>query len=200
VRVSGDVVVQEGILHSTVEAGNTILCNGRRAQIVGGSVRATKEVRARMIGSQAYTATEVTVGTDPRVLAQVEEMAKMLAENEDKSKKLQKEISTMEARLKSDPDGFSDEQKTRLDGNRSSHNKLARKAEEIKAEMAQMEEYMQQVGAEGKVHAEKELFPGVVVTIRDANQSIADSYRAVTLRYDNGYVKIDKLEKAEKKR
>jgi len=200
VKVAQDVVVQEGILHSRVEAGNIVLCNGRRAQIVGGSIRATKEVRARMIGSQAYTPTEIVVGIDPRVLSQAEELQRMLTENEDRGRKLQKEIATLEARYKSDPDGFSEEQKSKLDADRSTQKKVNDKIAEIKQEVAQLEEYMQTLGAEGKVHAEKELFPGVVVTIRDATQNISDSYRAVTLRYDNKYVKIDKLEKAEKRR
>ena len=56
---------------------------------------------------------------------------------------------------------------------------------------------MNELGSEGKVHAERELFPGVVVTIKDANQNISDTYNAVTMAYDNGYVKIGKLEKAE---
>ena len=197
IRVSEDVVAGEGILHSKVEAGSRILCNGRRAQIVGGAIRATKEVRARMIGSQAYTATEVVVGTDPRVLAQHEELSKMLAETEEKLNTTQKTLATLKARKEADPDGFTDDQAETLEKNEQTIGRLEKKRDEMQEELQRVEEYMNELGADGKVHAEKELFPGVVVTIKDANQNIADTYRQVSLSYDNGYVKIGKYEKAE---
>lgn len=197
IHASTDVVAGEGILHSTVESGKSVHCNGRRAQIVGGAIRATKDVRARMIGSQAYTTTEVTVGTDPRVLAQFEELTGMLKDTDDKLGKTKKTIATLNARKNADPEGFGEEQQQLLDKHESTRNKLNKKREEIQEEVTKIEEYMQELGQEGKVHAERELFPGVTVTIRDANQNIADTYRAVTLSYDNGYVKIGKLEKNE---
>lgn len=197
VIVAGDVTVSEGILHSDVEAGGKIWCNGRRAQINGGNIRATKEVRAKMIGSKAYTETNVVVGVNPRILAQCEELAEMLNENDDKRKKLEKEIATLEARQKSDPDSFGEEQQARLEKSRNSMTKLKKKQAELQEESLKLDEYLNELGEEGKVHAEKEVFPGVTVTIKDASQQIADNYKAITMRYDNGYVKFDKLEKAE---
>ncbi|MBI40534.1 MAG: polymerase [Leptospiraceae bacterium] len=195
VVVTGDVVVQEGILHSNVEAGGKIICNGRRAQIVGGNIRATKEVRARTIGSQAYTATEITVGTDPRILSQHEELSKMLQESEEQLRKGQKTMATLQARKKADPEGFGLEQESKLEENEKEVSQLQEKCSELKEELGRLDEHMEELGAEGKVHAERELHPGVVVTIRNAAQNISDTYNGVTLTYDNGYVKIGKLEK-----
>ncbi len=197
VHVANDVVAQEGILHSKVEAGGRIICNGRRAQIVGGNIRATKEVRARLIGSQAYTATEVIVGTDPRLLAQAEEIGKLLKENEDNLKKAEKTTATLKARREADPDSFTPEQAETMEKNHVLVDKLQVRARELTEEKTKMDETMARMGAEGKVHAEKELFPGVVITIKDASQTISDTYRSVTLSYDNGYVKIGKFEKGE---
>lgn len=197
VSVTGDVTVQEGILHSTVEAGGSILCNGRRAQIVGGHIRARKEVRARMIGSQAYTSTEVTVGVDPRILKQLEELRKMLKEAEDKFKKAEKSRKTLDARKAADPEAFTDDQENLLQETIQILQKQGDKVEEIKQELAKINEYVEKVGGEGRVHAEKDLYPGVLITIKDATQNIADTYSSVSLSYDKGYVKIGKLEKAE---
>ncbi len=197
VSVAVDVVVQEGVLHSRVEAGDKIICNGRRAQIVGGNLRATKEVRAKMIGSQAYTTTSVTVGIDPKMLAQHEELTKMAKETDAKLKSGQKTLATLQARKKSDPDGFGEEQQTALQKNEEAAMKLQSRLAEIQEEIVKIDETMSQLGEEGKVHVEKELFPGVTVTIKDASQTISDSYRNVTLTYDKGYVKFGKLEKDE---
>lgn len=197
IRVATDITVGEGILHSTVEAGNIIHCNGRRAQIVGGNIRATREVRARMLGSQAYTPTEIVVGTDPRILAQFEEASGIHKETEEKLGKTKKTLATLNARKDADPDGFGEDQQQTLEKTEQTVKKLTAKVEEHAEEMQKLEDYMNELGSEGKVHAERELYPGVVVTIKDANQNISDTYNAVTMTYDNAYVKIGKLEKAE---
>lgn len=195
IKVATDVIAGEGILHSNVEAGGKVHCNGRRAQIVGGNIRATKEIRARMVGSQAYTATEIHVGTDPRLLAQHEELVKLQSDNEEKLTRTGKTLATLKARKEADPDGFDDSQEEELAKNEKAIAKMNKKKSDFAEEIQKLDEVMNEMSAEGKVHVEKELFPGVVITIKDANQSIADSYKQVTVSYDNGYVKIDKLEK-----
>ncbi len=197
VTVTGDITAQEGILHSTVEAGGSVTCNGRRAQIVGGHIRARTFVRARMVGSQAYTTTEITVGVDPRILSQMAELKKMLEESEDKYKKAEKSKKTLDARKESDPEAFTDDQEAILDETLQVMEKHKGRIGEVKEEIAKINEFMEQLGAEGKVHAEKDLFPGVLVTIKEATQNIADTYHNVSLSYEKGYVKIGKIEKDE---
>jgi uncharacterized protein (DUF342 family) len=46
----------EEILHCRADAGKLVYCNGRRAKIVGGVIRAGDEVNARDIGAESYTA------------------------------------------------------------------------------------------------------------------------------------------------
>lgn len=198
VNVAQDVVVQEGILHSQVDAGGRVVCNGRRAQIVGGVIRAKKEVRARIIGSSAYTATEITVGTDPRVLKQQEELKVIQKDTDEKLTRTKKTLATLAARKKADPESFTPEQQEQVTKHEDAAQKLAVRLEEINQEMAKLDEYMNQLSSQGKVHVEREIFPNVTVSVRNASQSFSDTYRAVTLSYENGVVKFNKLEKAEK--
>ncbi|MBX7058200.1 MAG: FapA family protein [Leptospirales bacterium] len=202
IYAAGDVTAAEGMMHSKVESGGSVYCNGRRAQIVGGSVRARKEIRARLIGSTAGTATEIVVGVDPRVLSQYEELKAMAAENDDKLSKTRKTVATLKARQTADPDGFAEEQAELLEKSEHGIDKMERKQQEIAEELLKLEEFMKQLSAEGKVHAEKELFPGVTISIRDAVFNVGDVYRAVTLAYEvsgeRGLIKPGKLEKAQK--
>ncbi len=197
IKVDGDVVAGEGILHSNVEAGGSVTCNGRRAQITGGSVRAKKEVRARTIGSQAYTQTEITVGTDPRLLAQAEELDKMLADTDDKLKKTDKSIKTLSARKQSDPEAFTEEHEAQLKEFRESMKHLADRKKELEEETAKLKAHMDELSAGGKVNVEKEIHPGVIITIKEAKLALSDTYRASSFYYDNGYIKIGKFEKKE---
>ena len=119
----------------------------------------------------------------------------MLQEAEDSLRKGQKTLATLQARKKADPEGFGLEQEAKLEENEKQVAEHEEKSKELKEELGRLDEHMEELGAEGKVHAEKELHPGVVVTIRNAAQNISDTYNGVTLSYDNGYVKIGKLEK-----
>ena len=70
------VVVTDGIVHSYVDANKMILCQGKRAQIVGGHLRASEEINSKILGSVAGTETLLEVGYDPRSkerLVQLEE-------------------------------------------------------------------------------------------------------------------------------
>ncbi len=60
------VVVTDGIVHSHVDANRMILCQGKRAQIVGGHLRASEEINSKILGSVAGTETLLEVGYDPR--------------------------------------------------------------------------------------------------------------------------------------
>lgn len=190
-----DVNVQESILHSHVEAGNQIICSGRRAQIVGGVIRARKEVRARIIGSQAYTATQITVGTDPRILHQYEDLTRMLNETEGELKEKQREKSTLETRKKNDPETFGQEQVRRLKETSEIIASLTEKAAELKAEKDKLEVYMEEMATEGSVVVEREVFPGVVINIRNATYEVTEPLSGVTFTYLDGHIKIGKPER-----
>mgnify|MGYP005847959761 CR=1 FL=1 len=190
-----DVTVQESILHSHVEAGNEIVCSGRRAQIVGGVIRATKEVRARIIGSQAYTASLSTVGTDPRILHQYEDLMRMVTETETELKEKQREKLTLEARQKNDPETFGAEQVRRLKEAAGAIGTLTEKSKELKAEKEKLEIYMEEMAAEGRVVVEKEVFPGVIVNIRNASYEVTERLTGVVFSYHEGHIKIGKSDR-----
>lgn len=196
IMAAQDVTVQESILHSHVEAGNMVICSGRRAQIVGGVIRATKEVRARIIGSQAYTATQITVGTDPRILSQYEDLTRMVTETDAALKEKQREKSTLETRQKNDPETFGAEQMKRLKDAVEAISTLTEKSKELKAEKEKLEAYMEEMAAEGKVVVEKEVFPGVVINIRNAGYEVTEKLTGVVFTYQDGHIKIGKPDRA----
>lgn len=190
ILAAGEITAQESIMHSNVEAGERIVCSGRRAQIVGGVIRATKEIKARILGSQAYTATEITVGTDPRILHQYEDLSRMVAETDTELKDRQREKVTLETRQKSDPETFGAEQVKRLSDAVESIATLSNRARELKAEKEKLEAYMEEMASEGRVIAEKEVFPGVTINIRNATYPVTEKLNSVVFTYVDGHIKI----------
>ena len=190
----GDVAAGEGIIHSTVSAGGSVFCGGRRAQIVGGVIRVAKELRARVVGSQAYTSTEISAGTDPKIIIQCEDIQKHLRDIANKISQTEKTVSTLTARRGGAVRKFSTEQENMLQKAKESLVQLTEKQKELKEELAIFKEEIDMNKANGKIHVEKQLYPGVFVTIQGARHSVSDTYKAVTLSAKNGHIKIGKLE------
>jgi len=83
VEAGGDVVVADGILNARV-SGDRVLVTGGRGSIVGGRVRALREISARTLGSASGTVTELQVGAPPAVRAELEEIRARLAQVEER--------------------------------------------------------------------------------------------------------------------
>ena len=64
----GDVVVGGEIINCHVEAGGKIMVKGHHGKIVGGELKAVKEIRAGVIGSEAFTPTLLRVGWDAELM------------------------------------------------------------------------------------------------------------------------------------
>ena len=73
-----EITVGGEIVNCQVEAGERVLVKGRRGKIVGGNVRARREIRAAILGSEAGTATELRVAYDPELMRQYTEVVKEL--------------------------------------------------------------------------------------------------------------------------
>lgn len=82
VEAAGDVVVDEALMYADVEAQGKVEARGSKGRIVGGVVRAVKEVSARVIGSKLGTHTEIMVGVSPEVRAELETVHQDLAARE----------------------------------------------------------------------------------------------------------------------
>lgn len=80
VCAGGNVTVPDGILHSEVRAAGRVDIMGRRGTVIGGSLRAGGEVRVRVLGAPAGTATEVAVGIAPQVREELEQVSAQIQE------------------------------------------------------------------------------------------------------------------------
>ncbi|MFZ7104620.1 MAG: FapA family protein [Peptococcaceae bacterium] len=108
VTAGGDLIVNEAIMHSTINAGLTIQVGGRKGLVVGGTCRAGNALICKNIGSNLATITTVEVGIKPELRMQFLDVTKNLAqlrENLDKTTKgirLLRELKERHSRLPSD--------------------------------------------------------------------------------------------------
>lgn len=77
VEAGGDIQ-SEAIIHCNASAGGEVNLIGKKGIIVGGIIRATKKVNAKIIGTPMEVDTIIEVGADPTVIDRYHELSKEL--------------------------------------------------------------------------------------------------------------------------
>ncbi len=176
----GEIVVAEGILHSNLDAGTKVVCNGRRAQIVGGVIRASNEVRAKTIGSEAFTPTEVRVGYNPKLLRRVIDLEKIKEDIKEKMETGEQTIKYLNTQKAQGGDSFTDDKKQKLEELLKSKAKYDEKMLEIDSEIQEISETMKVVQGTPSVSVDKTIWNNVNLYIQDASLGIRQDYNHVT--------------------
>jgi uncharacterized protein (DUF342 family) len=184
-----DIIVQEGIMHSNLMAGGRVMCKGKRAQIVGGVIQATKLISAKVIGSQANPSTELIVGNNPKIQKQINEYESKKAENQSKLDQITKTLKTLQARKESDPASFTTENENQLQKLDAGSKKLEKRIEEYREEIQTLTAYMEEQSAHGRVSVEKILHGGVTLRIKNAEFKVKNEVRSKTFIEENGQIR-----------
>lgn len=184
-----DVIVQEGILHCFISAGGKVVSNGKRGQIVGGTIRAAEMIAAKVIGSSANPPTELVVGTDPKVLKQIADYEEKLTENRGKFEQLTKSLKTLKARKESDPASFTQDHEQQLAKTAKAVEKLETRVREYENEIQNLQNYMEDKAANGKICIEKTLYGGVTIKIRNSDFKTRNEIKHKTFVEENGAIR-----------
>jgi len=187
------VVVTDGIVHSHVDANRMILCQGKRAQIVGGVLRASEEINSKILGSVAGTETLLEVGYDPRSkerLVGLEEaqkpVEKMLEEVELNIKTLEN-LQKVQKKLPPEKAQYLTEQSEK-------RSELLRQLEEVTREIGSINAHLAALNTIGKISASERVYPGVKLTIKSATLPVRIEFKSVTFFLQGGDVKVTKYE------
>ena len=197
VEAGNMVVVSDGIINSQVSAFKRIICQGKRAHIVGGKLRASEEINAKIIGSPTSgTETICEVGVDPKSKAQLERLmtkkADMEKQHDDIHRNLQTLINIKKQRksLPEDKEAYMGEL---MDKRQVLNADMQRNAEEI----AGIQEYLTTIRTRSKVSASAKVYPGVKVIIKDVVSDVRTEYKAVSFILENGLVRVTKYEEPD---
>jgi uncharacterized protein len=96
--ICGGEICSEAILHSDVSSKGLIKVEGKKGLISGGTVRSGVGLIARTIGSHMGTATDISVGIDPILLAEYTDARKNLPKMIEEAEKLDKVILLLNKR------------------------------------------------------------------------------------------------------
>jgi uncharacterized protein (DUF342 family) len=184
------VVVSDGIINSQVDADKSIICQGKRASIVGGRLRALEEINAKSLGSPTSgTETICEVGVDPKSKHQLEIMTKKKEEMDKKLEELQRNIQTL-LNIKKQRKSLPEAKETQLQELTNERKFLMEDLQKNKEESIRIQEFLASIRTRAKVSASNKVFSGVKILVRDASLEVRTEYKASTFIYDNGLIKV----------
>ena len=187
------VVVTDGIVHSYVDANKMILCQGRRAQIVGGRLRASEEINSKILGSVAGTETLLEVGYDPRSKERLVTLDGTRKTLEKTLEEVDLNIKTLETLLKVQKK-LPPEKAQYLTEQSEKRSELLRQLEETTHEIATIGAHLASLNTIGKISASERVYPGVKLAIKSAALAVRTEFKFVTFFLQTGEVKVTKYE------
>jgi uncharacterized protein (DUF342 family) len=191
------VIASDGIINSRVDAFKRIVCQGKHAHIVGGRLRASEEINAKIIGSpMGGTETICEVGIDPKS----KELVAALTENkvvlERELEEVQLNLQTL-MNLKKQRQSLPEDKEAYFKELTEKRRNLAEDLKKNGEEFNKLQEHLDDFTIRGRVSASYKVYPGVRIFIRDIREDVRDEFRSVTFTLEDDLVKISSYEEPD---
>ncbi|MDR2192880.1 MAG: FapA family protein [Treponema sp.] len=196
---AGDmVVVSDGIINSQVDAYKRIVCQGKRARIVGGRLRASEEINAQIIGSSSGTTETICeVGIDPKIKEAIEQLMIDKSTCEKELEGVQAELQEL-INIKAQRKSLPEDKEFLLNELMDQRNTLTAELQNIDKEITKKQEEQNEVKTRGRVSAANMIYAGTKIIIRDVVTDIRNEYRSATFILENNLIRAVKYEEPDK--
>jgi uncharacterized protein (DUF342 family) len=192
-KCGGTIIVSDGILNSTVSARQRVVCQGKRAAIIGGRICAGEEIQSKVLGSASGSAETICeVGYDPELKDHIDLLTARQAKTQEEFDDLQRNISTLE-KMKGQMREFPEDKEAYLAELLDRRIDLVAKINRLDQRIEQAKKQLAQLKNTGKVSVSAKCYPGTVIFIRDIRTAIRSEYKNVTFTASNGLIQIGKF-------
>jgi len=195
---AGDmVIVSDGIINSYVDAQNRIICQGKRAAIMGGKLRAGEEINAKTLGNPTSgTETICEVGFDPKSKEELDKLHEEKVAIEKQLEELNRSILSL-VNLKKQRKTLPEDKEAALQEQMDQKNVLLNDQQQNLERTQEIQALLNNLKTRGRVSASAKVYPGVRVVIRDTVDDVRTEYKAVTFILENGLIRVSKYEEPD---
>ena len=195
---AGDMVVaDDGIINSQVDAVNRIICKGKRAAIIGGYLRAREEINAKVLGNATSgTDTICEVGFDPGSKKELDRLHEIRRDLEKEIETVKIDVQTL-VNIKKQRKTLPPDKEALLQELMERRHVLTTDLKKNETEITKIQDFLNELKANGRVSASSKVFPGVKVIIRDVKESVRTEYKAVTFVLEDDIIRITKYEELD---
>jgi uncharacterized protein (DUF342 family) len=194
VEAGNTVWVTDGIINSQVDANKRIICRGKRAAIVGGRLRATEEINAKVLGSPTSgTETICEVGVDPQSKMRLEALQAKKADLEKLSAETERNVQNL-LNIKKQRKILPESKEAFILEMTDKIKMLKTDIQKINDESAKIQEYLNSIKTRSRISVSAKVYPGVTIIIRDAVNKVKSEYKAVTFVLEDSLIRVTKYE------
>ncbi|MCL2138182.1 MAG: FapA family protein [Treponema sp.] len=191
------VVASDGIINSKIDALNRIICQGKRAHIMGGRLRAREEINAKVLGNPTSgTETIFEVGFDPKSKEELDRLQELKINTEKQLEEIKLNMQTL-INQKKQRKSLPEEKEVYLQELMDKRSTLMVDFKKAQEGIHKLQEYLGSLKLRGKISASSKVYPGVKIVIRDSRDEIRQEHRATTFILENGLIKPIKYEEPE---
>ncbi len=188
------VIVSDGIVNCQVVANQKIICQGKRAVILGGNLVASEEIQAKTLGSpSAGSETVLNVGFDPKSKARLDSLTLNKGKKEKELSEVKLNYNTF-INQKKEKIEFSEEKEQQLKALSERKYVLENEINELDSEIANIQNYLATIRTRGKVYASSKVYAGVKIAIRDVVEDVRMDCGATTFYLDSGLIRYGKYQ------
>jgi uncharacterized protein (DUF342 family) len=199
VEAGNMVIVSDGIINSQVDAYTRIVCQGKRAHIVGGRLRATNEIAAEILGSPTSgTETICEVGFDPKYKEKLERLTANKDALVKQSEEIRLNLQTL-SNIKKQQKTLSEDKESFMRELLDKRNEYREDLRKINEEILSAQEILSGVTVQGRVSASSKVYPGAKIIIRDIKEEVRHELKAVTFILTDDLIRIINYEESDKR-
>lgn len=173
-------VVSDYIVHCNVLAGGSVTMKGKWGKIIGGFIRAGKEVTASTIGSPSYDPMVIELGVAPEIRAKYVDCDKKRSE-------LKAQLQKIEGLARMSATSVAPERMAMRQKLLDTKDQLEQQYNEAADEIASYEEILAHSSG-GRVNATKCVYPGVKIIIDSAVFTTRSTFDYVTFKNKGGEI------------
>jgi len=197
VKTGDMVIVSDGIINSYVDAQNRIVCQGKRAAIMGGRLRAGEEINAKTLGNPTSgTETVCEVGFDPKSKEELDKLHEEKLNIEKQLEELNRDILSL-VNLKKQRKTLPEDKEAALQEKMENKNVLVEAQQKNGERTQEIQTLLNSLKVRGRVSASVKVYPGVRVVIRDTIDDVRTEYKAATFVLENGLIRVTKYEEPD---
>ncbi len=191
------VIVSDGIINSTVVANKKIICQGKRAAIVGGRYRACEEINAKTLGSPVGGAeTILEVGYDPKSKEKMDQLQNQAYRLKRQVEELDKNISTLNI-IKKQRKELPEDKEAILQDYLIRREEMVQEIRALAKEIESIQTYLNGLKTKGRISASGRIYPGVKLVIKDIKEEVKNEQKAMTFYLENQMIRTTRYEEPE---
>ncbi len=197
VEAGENVIVSDGLINTIIVANKKIICQGKRAAIVGGKYRACEEINAKTLGSPVGgTETILEVGYDPKSKEKMDGLQSQALQIKRQAEELDKNIATLNA-TKKQRKVLPEDKEALLQDYILRREELVAEVRGLAKEIEAIQAYLNGLKTKGRISASGRVYPGVKLVIKDVREDIKTEQKAITFYLENQMIRTTRYEEPE---